>query len=64
MRRGLGKPETFNFLGFTLICGKSRRAISSFKRKTRRDRMKAKLQEIKEELRQRCISQSPSRGNG
>ena len=24
-RRGLGKPETFNFLGFTLICGKSRR---------------------------------------
>ncbi len=24
-RRGLGKPETFNFLGFTFICGKSRR---------------------------------------
>ena len=23
-RRGLGKPETFNFLGFTFICGKSR----------------------------------------
>ena len=27
-QRGLGKPETFNFLGFTLICGKSRRATS------------------------------------
>ena len=24
-RKGLGKPETFNFLGFTFICGKSRR---------------------------------------
>jgi hypothetical protein len=23
-RRGLGKPETFNFLGFTFICGKTR----------------------------------------
>ena len=28
-RRGLGKPETFNFLGFTFICGKSRRASSN-----------------------------------
>jgi RNA-directed DNA polymerase len=27
--RGLGKPETFNFLGFTLICGKSRRGTHS-----------------------------------
>ena len=27
-RRGLGKPETFNFLGFTFICGKSRRGTS------------------------------------
>ena len=24
-RRGLGKPETFNFLGFTFVCSKSRR---------------------------------------
>jgi RNA-directed DNA polymerase len=28
-RRGLDKPETFNFLGFTHICGRSRRASSS-----------------------------------
>jgi RNA-directed DNA polymerase len=36
--RGLGKPETFNFLGFTFICGKSRRGHFLVKRKTRRDR--------------------------
>jgi RNA-directed DNA polymerase len=36
-QRGLGKPETFNFLGFTLICGKSRRGNFLIKRKTRRD---------------------------
>jgi group II intron reverse transcriptase/maturase len=50
-RRGLGKPETFNFLGFTFICGKSRRGKFLIKRKTRRDRMRAKLQGIKEKLR-------------
>jgi hypothetical protein len=32
-RRGLGKPETFNFLGFTLICGSSRRGKFLLKRK-------------------------------
>ena len=46
-RRGLGKPETFNFLGFTFICGKSRRGGFLIKRRTRGDRMKAKLQAIK-----------------
>ena len=43
-RRGLGKPETFNFLGFTFICGKSRRGAFLLQRKTRGDRMRAKLQ--------------------
>ena len=52
-RRGHGKPETFNFLGFTFICGKSRRGSFLLCRKTRRDRMQMKLKEIKEELRQR-----------
>ena len=42
-RRGLGKPETFNFLGFTFICGKSRRGKFLLMRKTRRDRMRVKL---------------------
>jgi group II intron reverse transcriptase/maturase len=52
-QRGLGKPETFNFLGFTFICGTSRRGRFLIKRKSRCDRMRAKLQEIKQELRQR-----------
>jgi len=51
--RGLGKPETFNFLGLTFICGKSRRGKFLLKRKTRRDRMRAKLRVIKAEMRQR-----------
>ena len=34
-RRGLGKPETFAFLGFTLICGKTRKGGFQIKRKTR-----------------------------
>jgi RNA-directed DNA polymerase len=46
-RRGLGKPETFNFLGFTFICGKTRAGKFQIKRKTRRDRMRAKLKMIK-----------------
>ena len=49
-RRGLGKPETFNFLGFTHICGRSRRGKFLLKRKSRRDRVRAKLKEIKQEL--------------
>ena len=36
-RRGLGKPETFNFLGFTFICGKTRAGKFQIKRKTRRE---------------------------
>jgi len=55
-QRGLGKPETFNFLGFTFICGKTRSGKFQIKRKTRRDRMRAKLREIKEALR-RCMHQ-------
>ena len=61
-RRGLSKPETFNFLGFTFISGKSRRGHFLIKRKTRRDRMQAKLQEIKKELRQRMHQPIPKQG--
>ena len=50
-RRGLGKPETFNFLGFTHICGRTRNGKFSLRRKTRRDRLRAKLREVKETLR-------------
>ena len=61
-QRGLGKPETFNFLGFTLICGKTRRGVFQLKRKTQRDRSRAKLREIKEELRQRRHHSIPQQG--
>ena len=61
-RRGLGKPETFNFLGFTFICGRSRRGRFLLHRKTRRDRMWAKLQEIKDELRERMHWPIPTQG--
>ena len=61
-RRGLGKPETFDFLGFTFICSKSRRGKFLIKRKTRRDRMRAKLQAIKQELRRRMHQPIPVQG--
>jgi RNA-directed DNA polymerase len=51
--RGLGKPEMFNFLGFTHICGRSRRGGFLLKRKSRRDRLRAKLRAVKEALRRR-----------
>jgi len=61
-RRGLGKPETFKFLGFTFICSKTRRGRFQIKRKTRRDRMQAKLQAIKQELRERMHQPIPIQG--
>jgi RNA-directed DNA polymerase len=61
-RRGLGKPESFNFLGFTFICGKSRRGKFQLIRKTRRDRMRAKLRQIKRELRLRMHEPIPKQG--
>ena len=61
-RCGLGKPETFNFLGFTFICGKSRQGKFQIKRKSRRDRMRARLQAIKQELRRRMHQSIPQQG--
>ena len=61
-RRGLEKPETFNFLGFTFICGKTRQGKFQIKRKTRRDRMRAKLRMIKEELWRRMHQPIPDQG--
>jgi two-component sensor histidine kinase len=53
-KRGQGKPETFNFLGFTHICGTSYRAgYFVVQRKTIGKRMAAKLKDIKAKLRQR-----------
>jgi hypothetical protein len=50
---GLGKPASFNFLGFTHLCGRSRQGRFQLQRKTRRDRMRAKLRELKGKLRRR-----------
>jgi RNA-directed DNA polymerase len=52
-RQGLGKPETFTFLGFTFICGAARDGRFFVQRSTRRDRMQATLKRVKEELRRR-----------
>ncbi len=62
MQRGLGKPETFTFLGFIFICGKSRRGAFQLQRKTRRDRLRAKLREIKVQLRERMHEPIPEQG--
>jgi RNA-directed DNA polymerase len=61
-RLGLGKPETFHFLGFTFIAGKSRRGKFLIKRKTRRDRMRVKLQGISQELQKRMHQSIPEQG--
>src|SRR5216684_1417436 len=51
--RGQGKPETFNFLGFTHCCGADQRGKFTVIRKTMRQRMLKKLKEVNLELRQR-----------
>ncbi len=52
-RRGEGKPETFNFLGFTHICAKKKNGRFTVLRQTIRKRLQAKLSEVKTELRRR-----------
>ena len=61
-RRGEGKPETFDFLGFTHISGKDRNGRFSVKRLTIRKRMRAKLQEVKQQLRARMHDATPDTG--
>jgi group II intron reverse transcriptase/maturase len=61
-KSGLGKPETFAFLGFTLICGRTRRGSFQLQRKTRGDRMRTKLRNIKEELWRRLHWPIPEQG--
>ena len=59
---GLGKPETFDFLGFTHICGRTRQGRFQIRRKSRRDRRWAKLREIKDELRRRMLQPISEQG--
>ncbi len=60
--RGQGKPETFNFLGFTHICGKKRSGRFTVLRQTIRQRLQAKLQEVKAELGRRMHFPIPEPG--
>jgi group II intron reverse transcriptase/maturase len=52
-RNGKGKPSTFDFLGFTHICGKTRKGKFTVLRHTNAKRMRAKLLELRDELRRR-----------
>ena len=59
---GKGKPETFDFLGFTHICSRSRRGVFTIRRKTIGKRLHAKLRAIKKELRCRMNESVPETG--
>lgn len=61
-RRGRGKPETFDFLGFTHCCGKTRTGWFTVLRKPMRTRWQAKLKEINIELRRRMHHPVPEQG--
>jgi len=61
-RRGQGKPATFDFLGFTHICGQGAQARVIVRRRTMQKRLRAKLQEIKAELRRRLHDPVPQQG--
>jgi len=61
-QRGGGKPETFNFLGFTHSCAKTRAGKFTVLRQTMRTRLRAKLEEVKVELRRRLHDPIPEQG--
>jgi RNA-directed DNA polymerase len=60
--RGLGKPETFDFLGFTHICGKGRSGSFWLRRTTVSKRLRAKLKQIKDQLKRRRHLPIPEQG--
>jgi RNA-directed DNA polymerase len=49
-KRGAGKPETFDFLGFAHCCGTTRQGVFTIKWVSVAKRMRAKFQVIKEQL--------------
>ena len=54
-RRGEGKPETFNFLGFTHYCSTSKNGKFRVKRKTSRKKFNKKVKEMSKEIREKVI---------
>lgn len=61
-RRGQGKPETFDFLGFTHMCGFDRGGKYTVRRKTKSKKIRGKLKELKAELRRRYHQPVPVQG--
>ena len=51
-KRGQGKPDTFNFLGFTHYCSKSRNGKFRVKRKTSRKKFNKKCMEIRQRIKE------------
>jgi len=63
-RRGEEKPETFDFPGFTHICGKTRKGNRfAVRRKTAGKRLRKKLQAIRQELRRRMHERISATGD-
>jgi group II intron reverse transcriptase/maturase len=60
--RGQGKPETFNFLGFTHICGKTRNGRFTVLRRTARKKWQMKLKDVYSELQHRMHDPVPEQG--
>jgi group II intron reverse transcriptase/maturase len=60
--RGLRKPETFEFLGFTHICAKGRHGRFKVRRVTSKKKMRAKLKSVKTEMRLRMHDPIPEQG--
>jgi RNA-directed DNA polymerase len=60
--RGQGKPETFDFLGFTHICGKTRKGRFWLRRITIKKRLRAKLKQVKDQLMRRRHLPVPEQG--
>ncbi len=60
--RGKGKPDTFDFLGFTHICSKSRRGKFTVLRKTSAKKLRNKLAELKKTMRERLHWSIPDLG--
>jgi RNA-directed DNA polymerase len=60
--QGLGKPETFDFLGFTNLCAKTKTGRFWVRRITIAKRMRTKLREVKEQLKRRRHEPVPEQG--
>lgn len=60
--RGVGKPETFDFLGFTHFCGKTKNGRFWLKRITISKQMRVKLHEVKDQLYRRRHQPIPVQG--